>query len=530
MLLGRVTDSKAREASHNAALQERQRAFHLERESSMRPDIAPALRPRYSAGSFRRQVSGLQRAIGNQAVLRMLSSTGPGIQTKLAVSQPGDQYEREADRVAEQVMRMPDSSHSVSGLAALADHSVQRKCECNGSDRCDKCKEEHQFLQRQAASDAAPQTETPSIVQSVLRSAGEPLSLPTRRFMEPRFGVDLGSVRVHVGPRAAESAAAVNALAYTVGSNIVFASGQYQPGSPKGQKLLAHELAHVVQQSRPSSTRWGYGAAPAKPSRGASLQITQNSSAMIQRKVAFKIVEWSATKLQKGGIVPTNSADGDSIVLDPPTRHILISGIVEVNGDATDDCAGWKFGTTQTAWMDWAIQYYWGRTAKDGHAIVRRKRLTPVRDPDERGNIWYDNNIVESPSSCGDEAGVFHVDAPFESIPKTVQNDKTKATNYLTGYTRGLHLVTYLTAMDPSGNFLKTPLRFRYWNALHDFVFTPNFTHVKAAWKSSGPGVRINIGSQGHGETSDAPYFTTAGPTFNQRFNDDANVHQEDFA
>jgi hypothetical protein len=83
--------------------------------------------------------------------------------------------------------------------------------------------------------------------------------------------------------------------------------------------------------------------------------------------------------------------------------------------------------------------------------------------------------------------------------------------------------------MDPSGNFLKTPLRFIYWNALHDFVFTPNFADTKAAWVWSGPGVRINIGSKGQGETGDAPYFTTAGPTFNQQFTDDDNVIHEDY-
>ena len=94
---------------------------------------------------------------------------------------------------------------------------------------------------------------------------------------------------------------------------------------------------------------------------------------------------------------------------------------------------------------------------------------------------------------------------------------------------RGLHLVTYLTGMDPSGNFLKTPLRFIYWNALHDFVFTPNFADTKAAWVWSGPGVRINIGSKGQGETGDAPYFTTAGPTFNQQFTDDDSVIHEDY-
>ncbi len=68
--------------------------------------------------------------------------------------------------------------------------------------------------------------------------------------MEPRFGHDCGSVRVHTDARAAESAQAVNALAYTVGNGIVFDAGEYAPATPDGQRLLAHELAHVVQQER----------------------------------------------------------------------------------------------------------------------------------------------------------------------------------------------------------------------------------------------------------------------------------------
>jgi hypothetical protein len=82
----------------------------------------------------------------------------------------------------------------------------------------------------------------------VLRSPGQPLDPATRAYFEPRFGRDLGAVRVHVDGRAAESARAVGALAYTVGRDVVFGAGQHAPGSYAGQRLLAHELVHVVQQ------------------------------------------------------------------------------------------------------------------------------------------------------------------------------------------------------------------------------------------------------------------------------------------
>lgn len=88
----------------------------------------------------------------------------------------------------------------------------------------------------------------PPIVHDVLGSSGRPLDDSTRLFFEPRFGHDFRNVRVHTDTRSTQSARAVGALAYTVGSDIVFEQGQYVPGNEAGKKLLAHELAHVVQQ------------------------------------------------------------------------------------------------------------------------------------------------------------------------------------------------------------------------------------------------------------------------------------------
>src|SRR5262249_25444346 len=82
-----------------------------------------------------------------------------------------------------------------------------------------------------------------------LRRGGEPLSEPLRRFFESRFGFDFSRVRVHTDSRAAESARAINAHAFTVGSDVVFAAGQYAPDTSGGRGLLAHELAHVIQQT-----------------------------------------------------------------------------------------------------------------------------------------------------------------------------------------------------------------------------------------------------------------------------------------
>ena len=92
------------------------------------------------------------------------------------------------------------------------------------------------------------ESSVPAIVHDVLRAPGQPLDFHTRNFMEGRFGHDFSKVRVHADGKAGASASAVNSLAYTVGSNLVFAPGQYSPRTAEGTRLLAHELTHVVQQ------------------------------------------------------------------------------------------------------------------------------------------------------------------------------------------------------------------------------------------------------------------------------------------
>lgn len=131
---------------------------------------------------------------------------------------------------------------------------LQRKCACGNTPGldgdCTACRK--QRLQRQADGRTTPAT-APPIVEDTLRAAGQPLDTATRAFMERRFGHDFSHVRVHTGSQADESAQAVSALAYTVGRHIVFRADRYRPGSPSGRQLLAHELAHVVQQSGAAS-------------------------------------------------------------------------------------------------------------------------------------------------------------------------------------------------------------------------------------------------------------------------------------
>jgi hypothetical protein len=153
------------------------------------------------------------------------------VQAKLTVSDPRDPYEREADRVADQVMRTPDSP-------------AHARCACGGT--CPRCTAIMPAAQPGTAPDAP--ADLPAIVAQGTRGGGAALDSDTRAFMEARFGRDFGDTRVHADGDAAASVRTVGALAYTVGSDVVFGAGPYAPHAPEGRRLLAHELAHVVQQ------------------------------------------------------------------------------------------------------------------------------------------------------------------------------------------------------------------------------------------------------------------------------------------
>jgi hypothetical protein len=186
----------------------------------------------------------------------------PGaLQRKLMVNAPDDRFEQEADHAAEQVMRMAEPGMVQGAAGTSGAVAVQRKCaHCEEEDekkvqrKCAKCEEEEK-VQRKDKNSGEPIAAgaAPPIVHEALQSPGRPLEAAARAFFEPRMGYDFSRVRIHYGGKAAESATAVNALAYTVGSNIVFGDGQYAPGRPGGNRLLAHELTHVIQQDGASN-------------------------------------------------------------------------------------------------------------------------------------------------------------------------------------------------------------------------------------------------------------------------------------
>ena len=153
---------------------------------------------------------------------------GPAVQPKLRIGPADDKYEREADRVAEQVMRMPDEP-------------VQ--CEAMPEE------EEEELLQAKMDGRRSPPV-TPGLHAAInpVRRGGRPLPIATRRFLEPRFGTDFRQVRIHTDDAADRAARSINARAFALGPHIAFRAGQYSPETRAGRLLLSHELTHVLQQ------------------------------------------------------------------------------------------------------------------------------------------------------------------------------------------------------------------------------------------------------------------------------------------
>jgi outer membrane protein OmpA-like peptidoglycan-associated protein len=176
------------------------------------------------------------------------------------ITEPNDAFEREADDVAAKIMRMPGrpSIHS-------ARSGVQRKCT--------KCKEEEEKkliqTQREASAESTAALDAGAAVLATERS-GVVLPGDVRSYFEPRLGYDFSRVRIHADANAADGARAVRARAYTFGSNIVFAQGEYSPATVEGRRLLAHELVHVVQQN-------GGCAAPTASGGDAALRTSANN-------------------------------------------------------------------------------------------------------------------------------------------------------------------------------------------------------------------------------------------------------------
>ncbi|MEE9356641.1 MAG: DUF4157 domain-containing protein [Methylococcaceae bacterium] len=221
---------------------------------------------------------------------KLVGTNHPFVQTKLKISQPNDKYEQEADRVADEVMRMPEpkvqrqlgveedeneETIQTKLIASKITPLVQRQV----ADEED----EEQTIQTKATASRNNPTDSSDVqcgIENLKQNTGNRLPQDVRDFMESRFGHNFNQVKIHTDNKAVTSAQSLNARAYTLGQDVVFGAGQYSPDTRSGRQLLAHELTHVIQQSNENKVQV---VDQVDKTRGPS-RITRDSPSVIYRR------------------------------------------------------------------------------------------------------------------------------------------------------------------------------------------------------------------------------------------------------
>lgn len=313
--------------------------------------------PKVLSSSADKKVDDLHRgaghSFGNVTVHSVPDVNRPSVvgQPQITVNRPGDLYEQEANAMAERIVQQSGSATKPTMFTPAPHSTLQRKDVPNGL----------------ALTPSAAVTQT-------LLSAGQPMDTSTRSFMEQRFGQDFGQVRIHNDAVAHQSTADIQARAYTHGNHVAFAPGQYQPGTDRGKKLLAHELTHVVQQS------------------------SQPATALIQR-------EPDDTETPVPEIAPTFG----NLPADEPATGIRLR-LEQENGKWYEILPGKERNRRRAAgWYDFVIQdeVVWAEKAKGpyGHTeAARGERVTfagQVRFSSHSGQIkeWNDGSGHYRPAS-----------------------------------------------------------------------------------------------------------------------------------
>lgn len=262
------------------------------------------------------------------------SQEKPG-QTKLAVSRPSDALEREADQVADRVLRMSSPGQD-NNIASPANNI-------------------NPPLSRAATQPTSPDPPATSVVHDVVHSPGAPLDSESRAFFEPRFGHSLQDVRLHADGRAQQASESINARAFTAGRDIAFGPGQYSPGSSSYRRLLAHELAHVLQQriARPNAPPAAFSD---RLQRG---QVGIASPFVIQRTEGPGELENVPGATRTSIFVIAESKDA-GVIRDPQKRFTPERGRKRIPAGTIVSPLDYKEESGRTyAWVDWSGGIDW---------------------------------------------------------------------------------------------------------------------------------------------------------------------------
>ena len=354
--------------------------------------------------------------VGNQAMLRRL-------QRKLTVGTASDPLEREADEAAAKVMRMVDPA-----TGPNSDAPVLRRA-------CAACEEEQDLRASPADNDLAEGV-APGSVSAALSAPGEALDAGLRDFFEPRFGADFSRVRVHTGGAAAQSARDVGARGYTAGSHVVFAAGEYRPASADGRSLIAHELAHVVQQgggergaAAPSGTvrrQEAPAAEPAAPTPGPTLTLAKPphfpQSALTCW--ASAIASWQRVK----GFVASNVTDQTLIDYYRGTGCVDSSNALVGDTDADVEAvyAEWRLQlkiSSEVPETSWTFDFVKKLLEGHGHFVVATGDKGLMHSMVVYGVISKDRNdpknfavLVEDPLASDNEKHAMFFERPIRIV------------------------------------------------------------------------------------------------------------------
>ena len=266
----------------------------------------------------------LQRTHGNRYVQRVVA----GIQAKLKVGQPGDKYEQEADRVAEQVMRMAEPQVQRQAEEEEEEELIQAKPLSMGITPLVQHQDEEEDSLQAMGVGTQPSKVFPDQegISKLPGDSGKPLLESVRAFFEPRFGFDFSQIRLHTGTRATNAARELNAQAFTIGQDIYFDDSYYQPNTKQGQQLLAHELTHTIQQ----------GCTSVSSSRGIQTHCTVSRPGdLLERepdRVASRVVDGEASigPITAGSARRVQRFDGI------PSWEELVSGAEELYEEAVE--------------------------------------------------------------------------------------------------------------------------------------------------------------------------------------------------
>jgi len=238
------------------------------------------------------------------------------------------------------------------------------------SGQCEECQNKSLSAQNSAANESA----SSSTVQQGLSKPGKPLDEPTRRTMETGLGHDFSNVRVHVDEQADAAARSLGASAYTVGNEIAFASGKYDPNSPAGKERIAHELTHVVQQRR----NHGHSTSPAHEAEA------RNAGARLAAGRGMTVAQAAPS-----GAVQFDKEKGDNAVDEKAKKIIAIAADTTLTADkravAVVQAIIDAYYASEKSIID-SVAY---DNAKAGSGVQASQKFSPSSKPEESTGIIY---------------------------------------------------------------------------------------------------------------------------------------------